>query len=98
MLKHRHIDKICIAVILLACVLTAGFMNGEKLGIRSSSSDPEYASRIFDDSRVHTVDIRIEDWEGFLENASEEEYSECDVEIDGEVVPLSGCGQKETIL
>lgn len=94
MLKHRHIDKICIAVILLACVLTAGFMNGEKLGIRSSSSDPEYASRIFDDSRVHTVDIRIEDWEGFLENASEEEYSECDVEIDGEVFSSVGLRAK----
>ena len=94
MLKHRHIDKICIAVILLACVLTAGFMNGEKLGIRSSYEDPEYASRIFDDGRVHTVDIRIEDWEGFLENASEEEYSECDVEIDGEVFSSVGLRAK----
>ena len=94
MLKHRHIDKICIAVILIACVLTAGFMNGEKLGIRSSYADPEYASRIFDDSRVHTVDIRIEDWEGFLENASEEEYSECDVEIDGEVFSSVGLRAK----
>ena len=94
MLKHRHIDKICIAVILLACILTAGFMNGGKLGIRPSSSDPEYASRIFDGSRVHTVDIRIGDWEGFLENASEEEYSECDVEIDGEVFPSVGLRAK----
>lgn len=43
---------------------------------------------------MHTVDIRIEDWEGFLENASEEEYSECDVEIDGEVFSSVGLRAK----
>ena len=95
MLKHRHIDKICIAVILLACVLTAGFMNGEKLGIRSASADPEYALRIFDDSRVHMVDIRIEDWEGFLRKKNMLNVTWRSM---GRCFPLSGCGQKETIL
>ncbi len=33
MSAHKHIDKICVAGILLALVITVLFMNGEKLGI-----------------------------------------------------------------
>lgn len=34
MSTHKYIDKICIAVLVLALLLTAVFMNGEKLGIQ----------------------------------------------------------------
>ena len=33
---------------------------------------------------IHTVDLRVEDWAGFLENAPAEEYIPCTVVIDGE--------------
>ena len=39
---------------------------------------------MFDDSRVHTIDIQIVDWDAFIENADKEEYVACTVEIDGE--------------
>ena len=74
MIRHRHIDRICAAAILLALVLTGLLCFGEALGLRPASAAPEYASRLFDDSRVHTVDLRVEDWAAFLENAPAEEY------------------------
>ena len=82
MIAGRHIDKICIgaaalAVLLAAWLLWAGGENRE-------SGFAEYAVRLFDDSRVHTVDIRMEDWAGFLETAAQEEYTACTVVIDGE--------------
>ncbi len=84
MLKHRHIDKICIAVMVLALVVTVVFMHGQSLGIATVSATPGYATRLFDKTRVHTLDIRIDDWDAFLDTAPMEEYSLCTVVIDGE--------------
>ena len=41
-------------------------------------------TRLFDDSRVHVIDIQIADWGAFIEDAEGEEYVACTVEIDGE--------------
>ncbi len=84
MLKSRHIDAICIAVMALAVAATLLFMNGETLGLKPASSAPGYETRLFDSSRVHAIDILISDWEAFLETAAEEEYSACTLLIDGE--------------
>ena len=90
MSTHKHFDKICaVAVILslLACIL---FVNGEALGVQAASKVMGYESRLFDTSRVHTIDIVIDDWDGFLETARSEEYSVCSVVIDGEAVTNVG--------
>ena len=90
MSTHKHIDRVCVVAVvlsLLACIL---FMNGEALGIRAASKVMGYETRLFDTSRVHTVDIVIDDWEGFLETARSEEYSVCSVVIDGEAVTNVG--------
>ena len=84
MIRHRHIDRICAAAILLALVLTGLLCFGEALGLRPASANPGYASRLFDDDRVHTVDLRVEDWAVFLGNAPAEEYIPCTAVIDGE--------------
>ena len=83
-IRHRHIDRICGGAILLALVLTGLLCFGEALGLRPASAAPGYASRLFDDGRVHTVDLRVEDWAAFLENAPAEEYIPCTAVIDGE--------------
>lgn len=67
-----------------ALIITILFMNGESLGLKPASSDPGYVSRLFDKSRVHTVDIFIDDWDSFLASATEEKYSPCTIIIDGE--------------
>ena len=84
MLKSKRIDFVCIAVTVLAAVLTLLFMNGEKLGLTAASGAPGYETRLFDRSKVHTIDILIDDWDAFLETAPEEEYSPCTLVIDGE--------------
>ena len=63
MVKHKYIDWICIGAAVLAALLTILLMFGEQLGIPKASATPGYATRLFDDSRVHTIDIQIEDWD-----------------------------------
>ena len=84
MVKHKYIDWICIGAAVLAAMLTILLMFGEQLGIPKASATPGYATRLFDDSRVHTIDIQIADWGAFIADAEGEEYVACTVEIDGE--------------
>ena len=84
MIRHRRIDLICALAMALALALTGLLCFGETLGIRRASAAPGYAYRLFDDSRVHTVDLQVENWDAFLENASAEEYIPCTAVIDGE--------------
>lgn len=83
MLKNRHIDKICVVVMVISLLVVVLFMNGEALGITPASTAPGYETRLFDKSKVHTIDIVIDDWDGFLSRA-DEEYSSCTIVIDGE--------------
>ena len=71
-------------VFAMALVLTGLFYYGERLGIKRADTTPEYVEKIFDDSYVHRIDLQIENWNEFLENADEEEYHSCDISIDGE--------------
>lgn len=84
MLRAKHIDLICIAVMMLAVIATLLFMNGEAFGLTAASSAPGYEARLFDKTKVHTVDILMEDWDAFLETAAKEEYAPCTLVIDGE--------------
>ena len=84
MTTSRHIDRICIAIVSAAVLLTVLFMNGSALGIQSVDRKLGYEDRIFDTSRVHSIDIVMDDWESFIETCENEEYSSCTVVIDGE--------------
>lgn len=84
MLKSKNIDKICIITIIITLMITILFMNGEALGLTPASASPGYESRLFDQTKVHQIDIMIDDWNHFLETAPDEEYSSCTIVIDGE--------------
>lgn len=43
-----------------------------------------YETRLFDNTRVHTVDIVMDDWDELIANATNEEYYAASVVIDGE--------------
>lgn len=83
MSTHKNIDRICIAAIVIAVVLSVLMMNGEALGITRNVSAMGYEKRLFDTSTVHTIDIVMDDWDSFIQTAQSEEYSECAVVIDG---------------
>lgn len=84
MSASKHIDKICAVVTAFVLILTLLFMNGSSLGITAVSREMGYESRIFDTSRVHTIDIVMDGWEDFLETCENEEYANCTVIVDGE--------------
>ena len=64
--------------------LTVLFMNGASLSIEVMARTMGYENRLFDNSRVHTVDIVMDDWDEFIDNTTSEEYYTAAMVIDGE--------------
>ncbi len=84
MSTHKNIDRICCIVLAVTLVITVLFMCGESLGITSTARAMGYETKLFDTSKVHTINIVIDDWDGFLETCTNEEYTSCAVVIDNE--------------
>lgn len=76
----------CIAIFVISLVMLSAlfFFRGEAAEAQIDYAHPDYAGLLFDDSRVHTIDIQIEDWEGFCKAAPEENYYSCVLTVDGE--------------
>ena len=86
MSTHKHIDRIALLIILTVLagvlILFAGMgASGERTGM-----EKEYETGLFSTDQVHTIEITMDDWEGFLEDCENEEYVMCDVTIDGQTV------------
>lgn len=94
MSTHKHIDKLCAAALALCLLLTIAFMNGESLGLQPASSAMGYEDRLFNTSKVHTIDIVMEDWDRFIETCENEEYAQCAVVVDGEAYKNTGIRAK----
>ncbi len=84
MSTYKHFDKIVCAILVAALMLAVIFMNGELLGIQPAERVMGYENRLFDYTRVHTIDIVADGWEEFLETCTDEEYISCAAVIDGE--------------
>lgn len=80
----KHFDRIAIIITALTLGLTVLFMNGAVLGIETRSYTMGYEKRIFDNTKVHTVDIVMNDWDEFIASAASEKYYTANVVIDGE--------------
>ena len=94
MIKSRRIDAICCAILAVVLIVTCLFINGDALGITASAREMGYESKLFDSTKVHTLDIVIDDWDGFLETCTNEEYTVADLVIDGESVQNVGLRAK----
>lgn len=90
MSAHKNIDKICIIITVFTLIIGLLFCNGNLLGIETTAHAIGYENRIFDNSKVHKIDIVINDWDGFLETCESEQYSACNLVIDGEAVKNVG--------
>ncbi len=84
MAAKKYIDRVCLAGALFSLLLCLLFMNGQALGIQPASQTMGYETRLFDTSRVHTIDIVMDGWDSFLETCENEEYASCAVVIDNE--------------
>lgn len=84
---HKHLDKIGLAAIAFALVIVVLMMAmPSPSGQMQTHAVIGYESKLFDTNKVHTIDIVMDDWEGFLSTCQSEEYTVCDVTIDGETV------------
>ena len=86
MSAHKSIDKICIVIVALTLVVAFIFCNGQALGVETTAHAIGYENRLFDHSKVHSLDIVINDWDSFLETCENEEYTSCNIIIDGESI------------
>ena len=77
-------DQIAWAVTALLLAVTILFMNGASLGLEVMAHTMGYENRLFDNTRVHTLDIVMNDWEEFIAHAASEEYYTANLVIDGE--------------
>ncbi len=84
MSTHKQFDKICCVVLALTLLVSVLFVNAEKLGVQKASTVMGYETAIFDNSKVHTIDIVMDNWDEFLESCRSEEYYNCSVVIDNE--------------
>lgn len=84
MSTHKHFDKICCVVLALTLILTMFFVNAEHFGVQKASSVMGYEKTLFDTSKVHTINIIMDDWDEFTDNCKSEEYYNCTVVIDNE--------------
>ncbi len=94
MSAHKNIDRICIIITAITLVIAIIFFNGKALGVTSTAHAIGYKNRLFDKSKVHTIDIVMNDWDGFIEKCESEEYSACNLVIDGEAVKNVGLRAK----
>ena len=83
MSTSKQLDKLCLSVVALCLVLTLLFMFGASLGLQAAAKSVKYAGSLFDDSRVHKIDIVMEDWDSFIQSCENEEYAVCTVVVDG---------------
>lgn len=88
MYRHRRWSRIGVLTVSMAVLLLVFCM--KRAAAQTDTAHPEYADLLFDDGRVHTIDIQMEDWEGFLEHASLKEYRSCTVVVDNEVCTQAG--------
>lgn len=80
----KYFDHIAIIATALILVLTILLMNGAALGIEVMAHIMGYENRLFDNTKVHTVEIIMDDWDGLIASAASEEYYTANVVIDGE--------------
>ena len=85
MSASKHFDKIAWTVTAFILIVTILFMNGGALGLEVLAAHTMgYEKRLFDNTRVHTSDIVMDDWDEFIDNATSEEYYTAAMVIDGE--------------
>ena len=94
MIKHRYIERICCTAVILALIVTVLLMAGSTGEVVQAGHTMGYEDRLFDKTSVHSIDIVMNDWDGFIDTCTNEEYTSCNVVIDGEAYKNAGIRAK----
>lgn len=84
MSTSKHIDVFCLVGGIVSLLLALLFVNAEASGIQAADTVMGYEVQLFDTSKVHTIEIVMDDWDSFLENCENKEYAACSLVIDGQ--------------
>ncbi len=94
MSSSKRAGAVCLAVCAVTIVIAVLFCTlGQNL-FETVERVFGYESKLFDTSFVHTVDIVMNDWEGFIDGCEDEEYVPCVVVIDGKSIKNVGIRAK----
>ena len=80
----KHLDRMAWGFTAFILVVTLLFMKGGAFGLEAMERTMGYEDRLFDNTKVHTLDIVMEDWNELIQNATSEEYYAAALVIDGE--------------
>lgn len=96
MSTSKRLDRVCVAALVLALLIAALAFCAPALGFEAGYGGVTlgYETRLFDTTTVHTIDIVMDDWEGFIDGCEDEEYVMCSLVIDGEEQPGAGIRAK----
>ena len=85
MIKNRVVYS-CMAILLIFFIVMVAVL--PNVNIETKNDEFSYETLVFNKSKVTTVDIEMaeEDWEDMLENASDEEYKQANVTVNGKKV------------
>ena len=85
MSTHKNIDRICLAIVAVTVAVALVFCGAAASSVITVAARViGYETRLFDQSKVHTLDIVMDDWDSFIQSCANEEYGACAVVIDGE--------------
>ena len=84
MATSQYLERVAVVLLIVSLLLSMAVFAVKASATESGGTVLGYESRLFDTSRVHTIDIVMDDWDSFIENCESEEYSACAVVIDGE--------------
>ena len=83
---------ICVVAAIFSFLVACGLLLAGTSGAFGAGQGKElgYESGIFDTSKVHQIDIEMDDWDEFISTCTSEEYSPCSITIDGETLDTVG--------
>ena len=93
MLKSKTIDRVCSLALTVMLILTAVIWTGKAAAGRRRTIETGYEG-LFDQTVVHAIDVEINDWDSFIASATSEEYTVCNVTIDGQKLSSAGIRAK----
>ena len=93
MVKSKTVNLICCICLGVMLILAVVVWVSKAAEGRQKTVEMGYES-LFDKSYVHTIDIEIDNWTTFIDNATGEEYVACNVTIDGEKINNVGLRAK----
>ncbi len=87
MIVNKHITKIVYAVMAVLVIICLFLMVCGKKFISISGVSMEYEDKLFNTEKILNLNILMESeqWNEMLENATEEKYYQCNVEINGQM-------------